>query len=164
MADIPSASPFPSPRPSKPLEIEDTSAFEFVKELLAGEPTYAINFDRIQWDAVKNCYLIIEFLLCDEKQFAKCITPFTSHPNRYFKKNAQKFLSLWRLTQQLAAKLYLVNYAKAGTRYADEVLFMEVLSVDENNPEKPVSTRERQYTRAGFAKMFRELNRRGQYV
>lgn len=161
MDDTPS--PTPHPRPSKPLGIEDTSAFEFVKELLDGEPTYAINFDRIQWDTVKNCYVIVEFLLCDEKQFTRGITPYTSHPNRYFKKNAQKFLSLWRLTQKLDAKLYLVNYAKAGTRHADEVLLMEVSSVDENDPEKPVKTRERRYTRQGFAKTFRELNRRGQY-
>ena len=31
--------------------------------------TYAINFDRIQWDSNYDGYIIVEFLLCDEKQF-----------------------------------------------------------------------------------------------
>ena len=69
---------------SKPLGYDDTSAFEFVKEILAGDPTYAINFDRIQWDSDYGGYVIVEFLLCDEKQFERGITPYTSHPNRYF--------------------------------------------------------------------------------
>lgn len=97
---------------SKPLGIDDISAFEFVKEMLQGDPTYAINFDRIQWDSQLNQYIIFEFLLCDEKQM---VNPHTSHPNRYFHKNSQKFISLWNLAQKLNARLYLVNYAKIGT-------------------------------------------------
>ncbi len=146
--------------PSKPLGIEDTSAFAFVKEMLQGDPTYGINFDRVQWDSQANQYVIVEFLLCDERQFSRGITPYTSHPNRYFHKNAQKFISLWKLAQRLGARLYLVNYSKNGTRYADQVLVMKVLNVDPQ-AKPPVQTQNKRLTRSGFSKWFRELNRRG---
>jgi len=146
--------------PSKPLGFEDSSAFEFVKEMLAGDPTYAINFDRIQWDAEEDRYVIVEFLLCEEAQFGRGITPYTSHPNRYFHKNAQKFISLWTLAQHIGAKLYLVNYAKKGTQCEDQVLVMEVLNVDPQG-EKPVQTRDRRVSRTEFSRWFRALNRRG---
>ena len=146
--------------PSKPLRIEDTSAFEFVKEMLKGDPTYGINFDRVQWDSQESRYVIVEFLLCDERQFSRGITPYTSHPNRYFHKNAQKFISLWTLALRLEAKLYLVNYSKKGTRYEDAVLLMQVLTVDPR-ARPPVRTKDTRYTRKEFSKWFRELNRRG---
>jgi len=137
---------------SKPLKHDDTSAFEFVQEMLKGDPTCAINFDRIQGDSKEKRYVIVEFLLCDEKQFSRGITPYTSHPNRYFHKNAQKFISLWKLAQKLGAKLYLVNYAKAGTKYEDQVLLMEVINVDENDEKEPVKTNNRKMTREEFSK------------
>lgn len=147
--------------PSKPLKHDDTSAFEFVQEMLKEDPTCAINFDRIQWDHKEQRYVIVEFLLCDEKQFKSGVTPWTSHPNRYFHKNAQKFISLWELAQKLGAKLYLVNYAKADTEYADQVLLMEVICVDKDNPKTPVITKDVRMTREEFSNWFRELNRRG---
>lgn len=61
---------------SKALSTDDSSAVEFVKELLDNEPTFGINFDRIQWDKVENRYVIVEFLLCHERQFERGITPF----------------------------------------------------------------------------------------
>jgi hypothetical protein len=146
---------------SKPLKHDDTSAFEFVQEMLKGNATCAINFDRIQWDNEEKRYVIVEFLLCDEKQFSRGITPHTSHPNRYFHRNAQKFISLWELAQHLDAKLYLVNYAKKETKHGDQVLLMEVTSVDENDNEEPVKTIDTKMTREEFSKWFRELNKRG---
>jgi len=148
------------PLKSKPLEHEDISAFEFVKEMLSGDPTCAINFDRIQWDPVENAYIIFEFLLCDEKQFHRGISPYTSHPNRYFHKNSMKFISLWKLAKHIGAKLYLINYAKKGTEYEDEILFMEVEEINEN-AEPPVKTKNERLTRAEFSKKFREINARG---
>ena len=148
-------------RHSKPLGFEDISAFEFVKEILKGDPTYAINFDRIQWDSEEERYVIVEFLLCDEKQFTRGITPYSSHPNRYFYKNAQKFIFLWELSQHIGAKLYLVNYSKKGTKYEDQILLMEVISVDKDDAEKPVKTEDRRITREIFSGWFRELNKRG---
>lgn len=144
--------------PSKPLGFDDTSAFEFVKEILAGDPTFAINFDRIQWDSSLNCYVIVEFLLCDA---AQSVNPHTSHPNRYFNKNAQKFISLWELTLHIGAKLYLVNYAKKGTPHEDKVLLMDVIKVDAKAT-PPVQTTDTTMTRTAFAQWFRDLNRRGQ--
>jgi len=147
---------------SKPLGIEDTSSFNFVKELLQGDDTYGINFDRVQWDSKEQCYVIIEFLLCDEKQFKYDVTPYTSHPNRYFNKNAQKFISLWNLAQELQANLYLVNYSKKGTEFEDQVLFMKVLNVVDRKW-NPVETEDQKFTRAGFSEWFRELNKRGRH-
>lgn len=146
---------------SKPLGHPDHSAFEFVKEMLKGDKTCGINFDRIQWDKQEKRYVIIEFLLCEEEQASKGITPYTSHPNRYFYRNAQKFISLWKLAKRLNAKLYLVNYAKKGTKYQDEVLLMEVINIDENDKSTPVKTRDIRMTREEFSKWFRALNKRG---
>lgn len=145
---------------SKPLGSDDSSGFNFVKEMLKGDPTYGINFDRVQWDSDLGKYVIVELLLCDEKQFSRGITPYSSHPNRYFHLNSQKFISLWELSQALDAKLYLVNYSKKGTAFEDEVLLMEVIIVDEISSPK-VQTRDTQLTRDEFSDWFRELNERG---
>jgi len=145
---------------SKPLGSDDSSAIEFVKEMLAGDPTYAINFDRIQWDTENDCYVIVEYLLCEERQFSRGITPFTSHPNRYFNKNAKKFTTLWELAQHIGAILYLVNYSKKGTSHENEVLLMKVKYIDENTIPRVRSTDTRM-TRSEFSKWFRALNKRG---
>ena len=73
---------------SKPLGHDDESGFSFVREILQGDPTYAINFDRLQQHP-KLGYLIFEFLLCEEVQV---VTPNTSHPNKYWYKNSRKFI------------------------------------------------------------------------
>lgn len=136
---------------SKQLGHSDTSGFEFSKELLHGDKTAAINFDRLQKHPTLG-YIMIEYLLCEESQR---VTPYTSHPNRYWHKNASKFLSLWRAACDLPATLYLVNYAKKGTRAEDEVLLIEVLDLDETG-----ITREQQqkFTRESFSRWFRNLN------
>lgn len=97
---------------SKPLGKSDDSGFEFAKEMLQNDPTAAINFDRIQKHPTIG-YIIFEYLLCEEDQK---VNPYTSHPNRYWHKNSKKFISLWELTKALDATLYLVNYAKKGTK------------------------------------------------
>lgn len=145
---------------SKPLEHSDQSGFDFTKELLNGDPTYAINFDRIQWDNTINRFVIVEHLLCDERQFERGITPYTSHPNKYFRFNKNKFISLWAMAQEIGAVLYCVNYSKKGTTYENEVLLMEVENVDELNM-LPVTTINTKFTRDGFGVWFRDLNKRG---
>lgn len=137
---------------SKKLGHDDQSGFEFSKELLGGECTAAINFDRLQKHP-KLGYIIIEYLLCEESQK---VTPYSSHPNRYWNKNAAKFLALWKAKLDFNATLYLVNYAKKGTRAEDEVLCIEVLDVDENGI---TAECRKEYTRASFGKWFRNLNR-----
>jgi hypothetical protein len=145
---------------SKPLGHGDDSATEFVIEMLKGDPTFAVNFDRIQWDNKNNCYVIIEYLLCDESQFSRGITPHTSHPNRYFHKNAQKFISLWQIASDLHAILFLVNYSKKGTAFENQVLLMKVEEVNAEI-QNPVKTTDRKITRDQYSAWFRELNLRG---
>ena len=101
---------------SKKLGHYDESGFEFSRELLGDRPTGAINFDRLQKHPVYG-YIIFEYLLCEEGQ---TVTPYQSHPNRYWHKNARKFLALWRVRNDLHGTLYLVNYAKKGT-WAEEL-------------------------------------------
>ena len=110
---------------SKPLQTNDNSAIELVKECLKGDVTFGINFDRIQTNSETGKYMILEYLLCDERQFKNNVTPFTSHPNRYFHLNKQKFIKLWEVTKNLNADLILINYSKKNTQYENEILLMK---------------------------------------
>lgn len=136
---------------SKKLGHDDSSGFEFVKYALGDNVTAAVNFDRLQKHPVKG-YIIFELLKCEETQN---VTPYTSHPKRYWDKNANKFLALWRAKQDFGATLYLVNYAEAGTRYSDQVLVIEVLNMDENGITKENITK---YTMDTFSRWFSDLN------
>lgn len=137
---------------SKPLGHDDESGFGFVKEMLRGDSTFAINFDRLQKHPERG-YIIFEFLLTDE---AQVVTPQTSHPNKYWHKNSQKFIALWAAARALDATLYLVNYAKQGTPHADKVTAIKVLDIDD----QVGITREqkRDFSREEFGAWFRELN------
>jgi hypothetical protein len=137
---------------SKPLGIEDESAFSFVKEILKGDSTYAINFDRLQKHPQRG-YIIFEFLLCEETQM---VNPLTSHPNRYWNKNARKFISLFRVAQDLKATLYLVNYAKGGTKHQNSVKVLKVIEINEGTGITKEESRE--FTRDQFSHWFRKLN------
>ncbi|MBR1393339.1 MAG: hypothetical protein IJ561_05840 [Ruminococcus sp.] len=138
---------------SKALGHDDSSGFDFVQEMLAGDPTAGINFDRLQYSPEEG-YIIFEWLLCDERQ---TVSPYTSHPNRYWSKNSRKFISLWKAAKALNATLYLVNYAKAGTKHADEILAIKVLDLDNTGITRELT---KKYTRASFQKWFRELNKK----
>ena len=140
---------------SKALSQDDSSGFAFAQEMLDGDPTYAINFDRIQKHPEKG-YIIFEYLLCEESQ---SVNPHTSHPNRYFNKNAQKFISLSNIARDLNAELYLVNYAKKLTKHENKIKLMKVNSVNPNNTNNPVDTTDWTMTRAEFSEGFRKLNK-----
>jgi hypothetical protein len=145
---------------SKPLDKSDISGSEFAIEMLKGDVTFGINFDRIQYHKSIKKYVILEYLLCDEKQFSKGITPYTSHPNKYFFKNKHKFLSLWKLSQKIEAILFFVNYSKKNTEYDDQILLMKTLSVSDV-VKSPVSTEDKKYTREQFSAWLRQLNKEG---
>ncbi len=145
---------------SKPLEISDISGSEFSREMLKGDPTFGINFDRIQYHRSAKRYVILEYLLCDEKQFDRNITPYTSHPNKYFTKNKHKFLSLWDLARKIEASLFLVNYSKKGTLYDNEILLMNVIDICDYST-TPVKTKDKKYTRDEFSDWLRQLNKEG---
>jgi hypothetical protein len=57
--------------------------------MLAGNPTAAVNLDRIQKRKADGRYIIFEYLLCEQTQ---TVTPYSSHPNRYWNKNKHKFI------------------------------------------------------------------------
>ncbi|WP_423060055.1 hypothetical protein PY144_27215 (plasmid) [Bacillus cereus] len=136
---------------SKALGIDDTSGFAFAKEMLGGDVTAAINFDRIQKVSATGEYIIFEYLLCEEHQW---VNPYTSHPRRYWHKNSRKFLSLCEIASDLEATLYLVNYAKKGTKHEDKVLVMEVVSATAEG----IETKDTELTREEFSQWFRNLN------
>lgn len=136
---------------SKSLEHDDTSGFNFAKEMLDGDETSAINFDRLQFHP-KNGYILFEYLLCEEEQ---SVNPWSSHPRRYWDKNKTKFISLWKVTKALNATLYLVNYAKKGTLHEDKILLIEVQEIDNNGITGEIQTK---MSRSQFQKWFRKLN------
>lgn len=140
---------------SKSLRHDDESGFLFAQEMLDGDVTAAVNFDRFMRHPQKG-FIIMEYLLCEEEQMTKHqVSPYTSHPNRYWNKNRRKFLSLWRAALDLHGTLYLVNYARKDTRFENEVLLLRVLSMNEDR----MYTEEKKYSRAEFQKWFRNLNR-----
>lgn len=107
---------------SKPLGHYDNSGYEFSKEMLAGDPTAAINFDRIQQHPIEG-YIIFEYLLCNNYD------PYKSDPKTYWEKGWRKFIHLYKIAFDLNAKLYLITYAKKGTEYEDHIKLVEVESV-----------------------------------
>lgn len=138
---------------SKALAHDDSSGFEFAQEMLCGDVTAAINFDRIQKHPQKG-YIIFEYLLCEE---AQTVTPHTSHPNRYWNKNSRKFIALWNIAKDLNATLVLVNYAKKGTKHEDEIRVIIVNDLDE---EKGIlQQKDIKMTRQEFSDWFRKLNK-----
>lgn len=82
----------------------DPNGARFVKELLDGDPTYAVSSDRIHLHPEEG-WILFDFLRCVS------VPPQKSHPNRYWFKNSRKFNNLWRLARALEGQLYLVNYA-----------------------------------------------------
>ena len=86
-----------------------------------------------------------------------CALPISSHPNRYWNKNASKFLSLWRARQDFNATLYLVNYAEENTKFEDQVLLIEVIDMDENGI---TSEHQTKHTMKSFSKWFITVNNR----
>jgi hypothetical protein len=138
---------------SKSLGHDDQSGFEFVQEILEGDVTCAINFDRLQFHPTKG-YIIFEYLLCEE---AQVVDPHSSHPNRYWHKNARKFISLFKVSKDLPGKLILVNYAKKGTKHEDKIKVIEVLEID--NFKGITKEKVTNMTRDSFKAFFRKLNK-----
>lgn len=121
----------------------DDSAFAVSKACLANDVTYGFNLDKLIYnDKTKEVYLF-ELLLCDE---AQSVTPWTSHPNKYFRKNAMKFINLVKVADELKTSLYLINYAKPQTKAEKEILFMKVLSLNVNNSTAPLLTENKKIT------------------
>lgn len=113
---------------SKMISKWDDGAKLLLMTLLWSNPTWGFDIDSLY--CIKWQYYIFEFLKC-ESTFP-WITPFTSHPNRYWK-NKRKFISLWQVSQKLEWPLILINYEtdllwKIGDRFR----IMKVTSIDDS--------------------------------
>lgn len=105
---------------SKPLGGVDEEAKRLIQEALDGADTGGFDVDSIFFIEGRG-WIVFEFLKCDT------VRPFDSHPNRYWYKNSQKFLSLWRLTSDLEGELVLVNYEDSREQFK----IIEVEDLDE---------------------------------
>lgn len=56
------------------------------------------------------------------------VTPNISLPNNYWYKDSKNYLTL-ESDKGLKATLYLVNYAKLGTKHEDQVMAIKVLEI-----------------------------------
>lgn len=99
----------------------DDSPFSFSKACLGKEYTNGFNIDKILFFPDINKCALFEYLLCESTQL---VNPYTSHPNKYHKKNTFKFQSLWQFSQAIQSPVYMLNYAKEG-EHIDKVKFMK---------------------------------------
>ena len=110
---------------SKALGSDDVSGFDFVKEIL--KETQHVRSTSIVYKNIRKEDTSYLNSYCVKK--LKVLT-HTSHPRRYWNKNSQKFISLYSVSQDLIAELFLVNYAKKGTKHDDKIKVIKVLDLD----------------------------------
>ena len=94
---------------SKPISKTDEDAKKLIIESLDGNVTGGFDIDSIY--LIANRYVVLEFLKCDS------VRPYNSHPNRYWFKNSQKFISLWQITKKLEGSLFLINYEDSREQF-----------------------------------------------
>jgi len=104
---------------SKKISKIDEDAKKLIIEVMGLEHTGGFDVDSI-YRMPDTSWVIIEFLKCDT------VRPFDSHPNRYWFKNSQKFISLWDLRNDLKGELVLINYE--GSR--EQFLIIKVNKID----------------------------------
>ena len=131
---------------SKKISKIDEDAKRLIIELLGEEWTGGFDIDSI-YHMPDGKWVILEFLKCDT------VRPFDSHPNRYWFKNSQKFLSLWAVTTKLDATLYLVNYEISREQF----MLIKVGEITKDGITKEEKTK---MTLAQFKDFFVGLNRR----
>jgi hypothetical protein len=89
---------------------------------------------------------VLEFLKCDT------VRPNDSHPQRYWKKNKQKFISLWEITTKLEGDLYLINYEASREQFK----IIKVIELNESGIQKEII---RKWDFDKFKKWFKGLNK-----
>ncbi|OBT29312.1 hypothetical protein A9263_04445 [Vibrio cyclitrophicus] len=119
---------------SKQLSNVDDSAAKLLIDLLGGNPGRNFDVESIFSFKTDNGWgwLIFEFLKKDSIH----LTIEQSHPNRYWKKNNRKFLSLWALAKSLEAAgfvsaLWLINYDDERSK----IKLMKVKDINVNSTE-----------------------------
>jgi len=152
---------------SKEISSADDSAGRFLKELLGDDPGRNFDVDSIFAYKDKNGdwgWVIFEFL----KNDASYSTVISSHPNRYWKKNKRKFISLWALTTTLRksgfkASLYLVNYDEELTKIkvmtVDNLVMNTFEKWNDTNHFNHIITTDKVYDFKEFKEKFRNFNK-----
>ena len=144
---------------TKPLGRGDPSCPEFIEECLEGCPNYGLNFDRVTFDHSSGRFVVFEFQKVDEWQTTGDVTPWSSHPTRYWHKCWRKYMALWRAVQKLEADFYIVNYAEPRAKFSNEVRVMQILSLDRSGIKKWSDWK---CTRTQFGEFLRQMNARCQ--
>lgn len=137
---------------SKPLVKNDLSGDMLSRDMLDGDMTAGINFDRIQKHP-NDGYIIFEYQKCDENQL---VTPYTSDPNRYWNKCHRKYFAIWEIVKLIKGKLYIVNYADKNTKHGNLIKLMEVKGMDYRGI---IFSSVQQLDRNSFSLWFRKLNK-----
>lgn len=109
--------------PSKELAKADATEFLLAQEALEGAGTNGVNLERAQHHD-EDGWMVFEFLKLGsppDYYWRDNMEIYESEPNNYWDKNARKFVSLWKITQQLRGTLYLVNYSVREATTVDEV-------------------------------------------
>ncbi|MFC7215698.1 hypothetical protein ACFQO4_16620 [Saliphagus sp. GCM10025334] len=133
------------PDGSKPISDVDEEAKKLIIELMGDEPSGGFDVDSIYYINGRG-WVVMEFLKCDT------VRPFNSHPNRYWYKNKQKFLSLWRLATDLDGELILVNYENSREQF-------KVIEIEELDEERIQEDTQRKMNKEQFREYFVDLNR-----
>lgn len=136
----------------KPLLKAESNDLRFVQEMLQGDSISSIGVATILFNQTDNKYIMFEYLLCQESQV---VTPYSSHPNRYWNLNAKKFKSLFAISQKLEAVLYLVNYALSGSTHEDLIKVIEVKEISKYGITKQEVML---FSREEFSNWYRQLN------
>lgn len=130
---------------SKPIGKTDEDAKKLIIETLDRNVTGGFDIDSIY--LIDNTYYVLEFLKCDT------VRPVNSHPNRYWFKNSQKFISLWEITQKLEGRLFLVNYEDSREQF-------KVIEVIELTDKRIIKEKSYNWSFKQFKKWFQDLNKK----
>lgn len=152
---------------SKPIRNTDDETKKLIIEALEGQNTYGFDVDSMFYIESKGLWVVIEFLKTNHKN----VRPSDSHPNRYWRKNWRKFVTLWKLVESLGnAELYLVNYedethAQSQGRSDREFRIIKVVNVipGENGwleEDEDFGKRYKQITFEEFKKWYQSFNER----
>ncbi len=134
-----------SSKKSKKISKTDEEAKELIIETLEEEETGGFDVDSI-YHMPNGDWIVIEFLKCDT------VKPSNSHPNRYWFKNKQKFISLWELTQELNGKLFLINYEDSREEF--KKIYVKEIDLDEGITDEEIDEMDFEE----FKEWFKELN------
>ncbi len=105
---------------SKVIGKVDDSSKQFIIECLDNDKTGGFDIDSIY--KVKDRWILFEYLKCDT------MPPEKSDP-KYYPYNWRKFYSLYSISKELNADLYLVNYSYED-EWKNQVKLMKVTDFD----------------------------------